>query len=227
MAILLGFIMLGPISMASVLVPEWDGRPGTTSALFAFATGDKEVSPTSSRNPYGSVTMLVENETVWGAGWMAPGDPYGLTRGNGGGAWDLGQHGLISIMVPVSEIGRESVNMIDLFMHVIWYQGPMGTPGFEMSGQTPSYQNLVDLFVEADGPGAWYGTTWEATFDNVTDNELTLSIQAPWNGAVVESIAIYTRTTPVPEPSSLLLLGLAAGGLPFLRKRKTPGDSTK
>lgn len=223
LAVFLSSIALASVSTAAVFVPAWDGQPGTTSALFTFETSDKQAPPSVVRNPYGSVSMLVENETTLGAGWMDPAEPFHLTR-NGTGAWDLGQNGLISIVVPVSEGGAGSVHAIDLFMHVVWYQGPMGVPEYGVDGLSPSHENSVDSLLQADGPGAWYQTVWEAGFDNVTENELTLEIQAPWNGAVVESIAIYTRSTVIPEPSSLLLAGVAVGGFSILGRKRSGGS---
>ena len=201
---------------ATTLVPDWNGDPLSTSANYVFTTSSRTAPPESFVNPFGTPSLLVEDEQFFGTGWQDPNGVFQLTRVAAEGAWDLGQAGRLSIDIPVSALGDTSPKDLHVFVNFIWYLGPVGSPSVQLVGHSPTTQSLTSEFVEADGAGSWRRTIWQATFDDYTGDSILLRLQAPTNGSVVDSVAAYTL---IPEPSGALMIALALGGLVFLRRR--------
>lgn len=215
---LLLLTVLSGKTMAITLVPSWDGEPLSTSASYTFTTNSRTAPPEDFVNPHGTPDLLVEDEQFFGTGWQDP-DPdveFQLFRVPGEGSWDLGQFGTMSITIPITTAGGTAAKDLEVFVNLIWYLGPVNTPTFSITGATPNWQLFESELVRPDGAGSWQRTVWQATFDGYTPDEVTLVLQAPWNGSVIDSVEVYTL---IPEPSGAALLCLGLGGLAMRRRR--------
>lgn len=213
-------LMASASLQAAYILPAWSGEQRTTSATFDFTTSSETASPETSSNPYGNPSLLVENEMTYGAGWMDPANAFHLTRGLGSGAWDLGKNGKLSIMIPIADSGNSLPKNVDFVLDLVWYQGPMGMPGYSINGLAPAITDSFQELVELDAAGSWQRTIWTASFENITADTITLEIFAPSNGAVIDSVGLRTRFSVIPEPGSVLLVGIAVMGSATLRRRK-------
>jgi hypothetical protein len=205
----------GPAS-AITLVPPWDGEPLTTYANYTFTTNSRTAPPEAYTNPHGVPALLVEDEQFFGTGWQDPNGEFQLTRVPGEGAWDLGQHGKMSITVPIVATGDLTPKELVVFMNLIWYSGPVSTPTFTVENHVPISQSSQSEIVQFDGAGQWRRTVWEATFTGYLPDSITLVLQAPWNGSVIDSVALYTL---IPEPSAALLAVVSCFGICLRRRR--------
>jgi hypothetical protein len=189
-------------------VPVWKDDPLTTFASYTFTTPSTTPAPEEVRNPYGSPMLTVNPELFFGTGWQDPNGEFQLTRVPGEGAWDLGQFGNMALTIPVAPVAG-SVKDLDVFIDCVWYQGPVSIPTFGVSGLTPATLLVTQELVQPDGAGSWRRTNWDASFLNETADSITVMLQAPWNGSVVDSLTVYTRYVPEPGTATLVLLALA------------------
>jgi len=212
--VLLAFLSAN--AMAITLVPSWDGDPLSTYTSYTFTTDSRTAPPEEFVNPHGTPALLVEDEQFFGTGWQDPDGEFQLVREPDSGAWDLGQSGKMSIIVPITDSLGLSPKDLVVFVDLIWYLGPVSTPTFAIAGAFPIIESFESELVAPDGAGSWRRTVWQAEFEDYTPDHITLVLQAPWNGSVIESVNIYTL---VPEPSGAALLCLALGGLAMRRRR--------
>lgn len=202
---------------AITLVPPWDGEPLTTYANYTFTTNSRTAAPEAYTNPHGVPALLVEDEQFFGTGWQDPDGEFQLTRVAGEGAWDLGQFGKMSITIPIAPPGDLTPKELVVFLNFIWYLGPVNTPTFTVASHTATSQFVESEFVQADGAGSWRRTVWQATFEDYVPDSITLVLQAPWNGSVIDSVALYTL---IPEPSAALLAFVSGLGFCLRRRRR-------
>ena len=214
--LLLCLAALSGKAMAITLVPSWDGDPLSTYTSYTFTTDSRTAAPEDFVNPHGTPALLVEDEQFFGTGWQDPNGEFQLVREPDSGAWDLGQSGKMSIVVPIADSLGLSPKDLEFFVEFIWYLGPVGSPTFSISGATPILQTTDSELVRTDGAGSWRRTVWQATFEDYTPNSVTFELQAPSNGSVIETVNIYTL---VPEPSGAMLLCLGIAGLAMRRRR--------
>ena len=201
---------------AITTVPSWNGDARTTSASYLFTTSSPTAAPESQSNAYGSPTLQV-NPGFLSEEWQDPNGFNTLTRA-GHGAWDLGGSGSMSVTVPVAS--DPSLKAVDMFIHVIWYQGPITEPSYSVQGLAASEPPTVQReLLTPDGAGSWWHTSWAASYDDVAANTMQLNLQAPTNGSVISEVHVYTRYEAVPEPGSFLLAGLSSALL-LRRKRR-------
>ena len=202
---------------ALVTVPTWDGDAQTTSASYTFTTSSPTAPPEAARSPYGDHALQV---TVgpFGTGWQDPAGEFQLTR-NGHGAWDLGRSGTLTVTVPIDQDGVFSLKNAEVFVEFVWYQSPTSIPGYGIVGLTPTYSSAQQELSALDNAGSWQRTVWEATYENLTTNNLILEFQAPLNGSVISSMQIYTRFEVVPEPAAITLSGLTLVAVVSHRRR--------
>lgn len=203
-------------AMAITLVPTWDGEPQSTYASYKFTTDSRTAPPEDFVNPHGTPALLVEDERFFGTGWQDPNGEFQLVREPDSGAWDLGQSGKMSMIVPIADSLGLSPKDLEFFVEFIWYLGPVNTPTFSIAGATPILQTIESELVRTDGAGSWRRTVWQASFEDYTPNSVTFELQAPSNGSVIETVNIYTL---VPEPSGAMLLCLGIMGLAMRRRR--------
>lgn len=206
---------------AAIATPTWEGDPLTTSALYNFTTDDRTAAPDEFTNPYGTPSLLVEDVTPPGSGWQDPNEEFQSVRAAGeGGAWDLGPSGKMTFTVPVSNpLGLSSM---DLEIHVAfaWQEtfGPDSEPTFSLTSGSPTSQEIERFTLENDFIGDWIGTVWQASFEDFTDDQITLVFDGDALGSVLEQVSIQTRI--IPEPSSLVFLGLGLGSALLRRNRR-------
>ena len=208
-------IFIAPAA-ARAATPIWLGEPQTTFATYTFTTPSSTPAPEAGDNPYGSPLMSIA-VGVFGTGWQDPNGQFQLTRVPGEGAWDLGDFGSITASIPIGP--NDSLpKTVDVFIDMIWYQGPVSEPAVNAAALTPASLLVSQEFVQADGAGSWRRTIWSAVFEDVTAPSITLQAQAPWNGSVVDSFNVYTRYVPEPGTAALVLMALAAG---VARRKRT------
>lgn len=213
----------GLLSAATPL-PSWNGDPGSTRQGYLFNTGS--LSPTANilSNSYG---VPVANVTLgnFTSGWQDPAGQYTNPGADGDGAWDLGVSGFIDINVPIATAPAApgSYYQVDFQVWVVAYKGITALPLFETIGLSAEDLASSEVLVAPDPefPGAtWQGLTWTGYFDNLTQDDVTIRIKAPSNNiSVIDTVEVFTLTTLVPEPSSILLLLPAAVAVALRRRR--------
>jgi hypothetical protein len=216
-------IFSAPLSQAAAIAaPAWEGDVNTTSALYNFPTDNRTSDPDEFSNPYGTPVLLVEDVTPPGSGWQNP-DPnvpnQSIREDGEGGAWDLGPSGQMTFGVPIGN--SLGLSPMDLEIHVsfVWQElfGPESEPGFSLTSGNPTFETIDRFTVVNETIGDWEATVWQATFENFSEEELTLVFEGDSNGSVLEQVSIQTRV--VPEPSALVLIFAGLGAFVFRRNR--------
>ena len=215
--VIAAFSFVSATGHAITLIPDWAGEALATDASYTFTTNNPVAAPELYHNSHGMPSLLVENETFFGTGWQDPEGEYQLTRVPGEGAWDLGQNGLMSITIPICTPGDYSAKDLEVFVNLVWYQGPVATPDMTIGGQTATTSSFEFDLVAPDGAGSWRRTVWSATFDGFSSDSVTLFLNAPWNGSVIDSVSVYTL---IPEAGVVSLVLIGAGGFVLRRRRR-------
>jgi hypothetical protein len=208
--------LCGGSAQAVTLSPSWEGGPMTSYSSYTFTTSSRTAPPEAFSNPHGVSTLLVEDEQFFGTGWQDPNGDFQLTRVPGEGAWDLGMSGKMSITIPIAPPGDFSPKELEVFVNLIWYLGPVNTPNFAIGNHTPSNQSFESELVQSDGAGSWRRTVWQASFEAIESDSITLVLQAPSNGSVIDAVTVHTM---IPEPSSAVF-AIASGLAFFFRRRR-------
>ena len=204
--------------VADVLVPGWDGDADTTSVYYSFQTDTNPPVPDTVTNSYGAVQSQLLPGALSG-GWADPTDPFGLTRADGTGTWNINDDGYIAYQVPFSD-GSLSLYTLELVIDVIAYQGITALPDIAVSG-TVLEHDLYQFLEEPDSefPGAnWMHQVWTGTVQVASSSIISVDLTgAASQGSVLDRVSIYTRV--IPEPTAISLILLSSGFALVIKRR--------
>lgn len=214
------FVCVCVCSYSAVLEPEWRGESGTAEAIYHFETNVNPPVPSLYINPYGGPVSPVINLGTAGEGWQVGTD---LNIDDTTGYWGLGLDGTITFTMPF-EVVLDSYT-VDFMFDVIGYKDPFlnGLPELSLeSSVDTSNIGYYEQFIESDPEwgGSWDHTvmTGQVTVSSITN--LVIKLQAPsGKSSPIQDVAIYTRTTAIPEPAVISLI-LGGAGLLLLLKRR-------
>ena len=201
----LASVLSVPLVPGRAATPIWKDEPQTTFASYTFTTSSQTPLPEQSRNAYGT-PMLSVAPGSFSTGWQDPYGEFQLTRVSGQGAWDLANYGTMTLVLPFAPALGAPFDL-DVFIDCVWYQGPVSQPSLGVAERTPTSLTTSQEILQSDGAGSWRRTNWSATFEDVSAHTITVTVTAPANGSVVDSLTVYTRYVPEPATAGLLLFG--------------------
>lgn len=206
--------LVGSASFAHDLAPpQWRGEDFTTFQEWIFSTDANPASPEVCNNQCGSpVAAITVGE--FGSGWFdrLPG------LGEQEGYWDLGgDDGSITVTIPNFPSPPESYKLIRI--QVTYYRDINQAPTVTISGGT-----LIDsgeILVESVPTGGSWVLSWSdwQMVPNPASETIVFTGAKEW-GSVIDQIAIDTKCTVVPEPSSLYALAIGSTALLWFRRRR-------
>lgn len=186
--------------------PPWQRyQPGTTFARWEFSMPDPQPVPDQFYNPYGLLNTLVQPGLLqsWQPVW-----------GGRQGVWPLS--GTIQVTIPNSPVANPYK---DIFVQLTWAQQAPNVFPIIRDVSSNTFASLVHQIAlgptgESFGDGMWYyGLYQMRLYPNPSSETLII------DGAVmVDELVIDTRC--VPEPSSILALGIGTIGMLGLIRRK-------
>ena len=203
-----------------VIIPSWRGDAGTTYQEWLFGTSADPAAPDVVTNGYGSPTADIS--IGWaGSGWW---DQFPPTAAGRLGVWDLGRgvdaenpelFGGITISVPNSSFSGLGT-YTDVWVQVTYYVDINLAPTVNVTGATELPGGMVQLLETVPGWGSWFLSQSMWRIEPNTLNS-TIVITGHDMGSLIDHVVVDTMS--VPEPASMLLLGLGAAALGIRRKR--------
>lgn len=206
--------------MGAAVVPIWANQPNSTHHLYHFSSASTTQTPDLLTSPFGTSSISIHPGTG-SAGWQDPAGEFTSPGINDDGAWDLANSGYIDITLPIAA-GAASPGTeyrIDFVIYVTGLAGIVSLPALDDLGLSEHDLVVQNSTGPTDGLGRWDSRTWTGYYDGINSNSITLRIQAPPGGSVIDTLEIYTNLTVVPEPSAALLT-VAAGLAGCLRRRR-------
>jgi hypothetical protein len=192
---------LGPV-VTEAAEPSWAGEGNTASQVYQFTSNDPQPAPEILDNAYGQPSAGITVTAPFGTGWQDPALSYSISGVEADGAWDLGPDGSVVVTVPLAPASTDPgiFYRVEFYLYVVAYENPVALPVVNVPGLVLEDVASSTSLVKTDILGRYTAITWSAVADVPEGNTASLAFTATSQGALIDSIAVYTRHTVVGEP---------------------------